>query len=130
MKNQPAYVESDQFTFKDQDVSIDVIEIERVFGVVVKRMYFIETGKYSSVRGNHAHINQEQVLILLGGNAQLSLTNSIGNCTNWNLSKAPVFVPRNHWIELELDPSSKVLCLASEQYDRLVSVKNKEEFLA
>jgi spore coat polysaccharide biosynthesis predicted glycosyltransferase SpsG len=94
----------------------------------IKRIYILSS-KASTTRGNHAHLNQFQFLILINGSAELKLTNSSGNSTEWNLKAGPVFIPKKHWIELFLGESTKVLSLASSTYLKLQTIHKKDEFL-
>ena len=94
----------------------------------IKRMYVLSS-RDKTIRGNHAHLNQFQILILISGKARVTLTNSFGEVSDWELEIGPVFIPPKHWIELEMDTSSKVICLASSTYSKLKTVHNKIEFL-
>jgi hypothetical protein len=97
-------------------------------GQQIQRIYFLNS-REETIRGNHAHLNQFQILILISGSAKLDLTDKNGIKTSWDLKKLPVFIPKNHWIELHMEEHTQVLCLASLTYDKLITVKNKQEFL-
>jgi hypothetical protein len=94
----------------------------------IKRIYFL-TSTQKTIRGNHAHLNQFQILILINGDAQLKLIDCKGATTEWNLDFGPVLIPKNYWIELNMAEFSKVLCLASSTHSELKSQYNMNNFL-
>jgi hypothetical protein len=104
---------------------IDNMKIKNKF---IERIYFLKS-KEKTIRGNHAHLNQFQILILVSGDASLILSDKNGTSTNWDLETAPVFIPENHWIELYMGENSNVLCLASSSYKDLKTLRDKNEFL-
>ena len=114
-----------------KDIHLDEVEISVLDGVEieVKRIYTIRSKEKPSIRGNHAHFNQVQLLRLLHGKARLILTNKAGERFHFDLGKDYIYIPCMHWIELLLEPESNVLCLASKEYKDLKSTSNKEEFL-
>lgn len=127
----PYYLESDNVSFKKDDFDINIYEIFKFLNLSVKRFYFLKSRSKKSLRGGHAHMNQAQVFINIHGFANLKATNSNGHVFKFELneSEKPLYVPSNFWIELELMPHSKVLCLASESYSKLKSINDKTLFL-
>jgi oxalate decarboxylase/phosphoglucose isomerase-like protein (cupin superfamily) len=105
------------------------LDIKKALDIEVKRFYFLRNFEESCVRGNHAHTNQEQILYKISGEAALTLTKQNGISTNWVLEDKALFIPRNHWIEVKMEPQSTILCLASESYEQLKSIHEKSKFL-
>lgn len=113
----------------DQDVVISVFEFFENYKLSFKRMYFLETQATKTVRGKHAHINQDQVFILQEGSASIFLTNKVGKIEQFEIKKIPLLVPAGFWIELHMSVYTKVLCLATQPYSQLKTISNKELFL-
>lgn len=128
--NTPQYVESQIIsTNPENNFTIEVFELTNICPFDVKRVYTLKTSEYPENRGKHAHLNQVQMLFLLGGSVAVQLTDTFGNKSEWVLGKKGLFVPANYWIELSMDKESLVLCFASQPFLSLETEYNKERFL-
>jgi oxalate decarboxylase/phosphoglucose isomerase-like protein (cupin superfamily) len=126
----PHYLEFEKHHPNDDKlVNISVAEFFEKYNITIKRIYFIETDNNKSKRGNHAHINQDQILILQEGFAKLVLTNSNGKKIRLEINKTPLLVPAGYWIELFMSENTKIMCLASQTYKHLKSITDKSVFL-
>lgn len=125
----PHFIKFSNFDFYDGDFSINIVEMEADLNMTVKRFYFLESLEGSYTRGNHAHLNQDQIFIKQKGLLEVKLTSRDGAESFWKLENNPLFVPANYWIEVFLSKHSSVLCLASQSYKNLISISDKEEFL-
>lgn len=112
------------------DIALNVFNTFDDYGFLLKRFYTIESYKKKVVRGNHAHLNQKQIFLLVKGNVDIVLYDTENKKYNFSLDKLPLFIPENYWIEVYLNKQSKVLCMASESYDNVVTIKNKTDFLS
>jgi hypothetical protein len=130
MSDIPRFIQKEVHLKDDNQLQIDVIEIAKLGLLNIERVYFLTSHQHSHVSGNHAHLNQSQIFMLVKGSAQLQLTNSDTKQYEFKLEKRGLFVPEAHWIELTLAPDSIVLCLASKSFDQLISINNIEEFFA
>ncbi len=129
MSNVPRFINKELY-FKDSNqLKIDVIEISKNDLFKVERVYFLSTNTHSHISGNHAHLNQAQILVLVKGNAKIKLINLNNKEYHFNIEERGLYVPDSHWIELTLEPESIVLCLASKSYIDLKSIHNLDEFL-
>lgn len=125
----PGFIEKEIY-YKDTDqLKIDVIEISKQKLFSVERVYFLSTTHQSHVSGNHAHINQSQLFVLIKGHAKIKLINLRNEISFFTLEERGLYVPESHWIELTIEPESIVLCLASKSYDELKSIHNLDEFI-
>lgn len=126
----PGFI-SKEIYFKDSDqLKIDVIEISKHNLFKVERVYLLSTTDQSHFSGNHAHLNQSQLLVLIKGQAEIKLINLQKEELFFTLEERGLYVPESHWIELTIAPHSIVLCLASKAYNELKSIYNLEEFLS
>lgn len=126
--NRPKYLNAENF-YLDDGAQLEVFELFEHLNISIKRIYFISSKEGKSIRGHHAHTNQDQVFILLFGEAEISLLNQLGKTEQFSIVNKPLFIPRNYWIELSLMENTKVICLATEPYKNLKSVSDKKVFL-
>lgn len=129
MLENPGYIEKEIYYKDSNKLKIDVIEISKQNLFEVKRVYFLSTKDEYHVSGNHAHLNQAQVFVLIKGQAKIKLINLKNKQFFFNIEERGLYVPDSHWIELTIAPESIVLCLASKSYDELISLHNLDEFL-
>jgi len=127
-ENLPKQISLEDITQDQGDFLISILGDLSFNGELPRRMYILQSGKDSSLRGNHAHRNQYQVLYLKKGQAFLKLESQRGEIYTFDLREGAVFIPRNHWIELEMYPQTDILCLASQKYEDTQTIKDKAEF--
>lgn len=99
-------------------------EIRRVF-----YLYGVPTGES---RGAHAHRNLEQCLVCLAGSFDVTLDDGVDMQTV-HLDKpwSCLYVPPMIWAaEVNFDPGTVCLVLASAEYDETDHIRDKAEFLA
>lgn len=125
----PQYLNFEKKTISNEKFEIDVFEIFKTYQITIKRFYFLRSESLKNVRGNHAHINQHQIFILISGSAKINVTNENGDIKEFIIKENPLMIPPLHWIELEIQPYSLVLCLATESYSSLKSIVDKSLFL-
>lgn len=97
----------------------------------VKRAYWIQDFVPSSVRGNHAHRNLNQIMILLKGSLELTL-NRGGEVSQVNLENPGdhALIPNATWRSFSTrDSQTVVLVLADEHFDASDYIRNYEEYL-
>ena len=96
----PIFLDLTELKFEEDDFTIQFNEISQNYGIKFKRMYFLKSGKIQSVRGKHAHLNQDQVFLKFNGEITVTLIDLFGLETILTLNEKPLFVPKNYWIEL------------------------------
>jgi hypothetical protein len=125
----PIFLDLTELKFEEDDFTIQFNEISQNYGIKFKRMYFLKSGKIQSVRGKHAHLNQDQVFLKFNGEITVTLIDLFGLETILTLNEKPLFVPKNYWIELSFEPNSTLLCLATKAYTELKTISDKTQFL-
>lgn len=124
----PYYIEFGKVDL-NEEVEINFLELIKNLPFSAKRVYTLVTKNQKSKRGNHAHLNQDQLIMGVKGNSILKLTDKKGKIFEFNLDRKAVIVPKNHWIEIEMKPNSVLLCIASRNYVDLISNFDKNDFL-
>jgi len=129
MLENPRFIEKEIYYKDAEHLKIDVIEISKHNLFKVERVYFLSTTEESHLSGNHAHLNQSQLFVLIKGQASIKLINLMHEESFFTLEERGLYVPESHWIELTIAPHSIVLCLASKSYTELKSIHQLDEFL-
>ena len=100
----------------------------------VKRIYFISTinNDREAIRGKHAHIDLEQVIICAHGRFVLDLEDSNGNKESILLkdNNKGIYIKKGLvWRELKsFSPNCVVIVLASNHYNESDYIKNYNDF--
>jgi UDP-2-acetamido-3-amino-2,3-dideoxy-glucuronate N-acetyltransferase len=97
----------------------------------VERVYFIDQADPSVVRGQHAHLCGEELLICLRGSCTLTLDD--GTYTSEFLLDRPdrgLHVGPMLWEEFSLSSDAVLLVVASTAYSRADYVEDRAAFLA
>ena len=107
-----------------------VVEQSKQVLFQIKRVYYMYTMKEGTVRGGHAHMNSENVLIPLRGSFTLAVDDSMGKKEFLlNDPAFGVYVAPKTWLELKgFSPDSIVLVLSSEVYNEQESISDYELF--
>lgn len=129
MSSKPQLIEIQNVNFPDSEILINIIEANNNFPFKFNRVYTIKSGSKPSLRGEHAHVNQDQLLYLIKGNAKVTLLSVSDNNYEFNLSDKALYIPKNHWIEILLEEESIILCLAEGLYSDIETISNKQQFL-
>nr|WP_225986680.1 FdtA/QdtA family cupin domain-containing protein [Rufibacter sp. LB8] len=84
----------------------------------IKRVFWVYDTPASVVRGQHAHVHTEMVLLCLQGTATIEVEDVEGNKETFTLAQpnAGLFLPTLHWSKIYLQPTSVLLCLASTDF--------------
>jgi hypothetical protein len=96
----------------------------------VVHCYCIGPVQDTEIRGNHANINNSQVLIPIGGSVEIWLESPIGDIYHYILSsnKEGLFIPNGFWRKAKLNAGCYLLGLHSHSYDADDYIRNYEEF--
>jgi hypothetical protein len=111
---------------------ISVAENQKDLPFDVKRIYWVYETPKAVERGNHAHLQGEQVLVLVNGSAKIHLTNSQEKEYVFSLSNRStgLFIPALYWRRRELSKDAIVLCIASKGYDENDYIRDYQKFLS
>ena len=95
----------------------------------IKRVFVITNDAFE-VRGNHAHKECSQALVVISGKI---LVKSFDGTSETSFTLLPMekilCLPPHIWINLEMSESSALMVLTNEYYDEDDYIRNKEEFL-
>lgn len=83
----------------------------------IKRVFFLCDMPVGTVRGNHANMNGESIVILVSGEAIIRLIDI--NAREEEILQKPgeyIYVPVGMWIEIINMDSKTVLCVCSSNY--------------
>lgn len=97
----------------------------------VERVYYICQSDRSAVRGRHAHLRGEEVVVCLRGSCVVALDD--GRSTGEFILDRPdrgLHVKALLWEEFRLAPASMLLVFASTPYSRTDYVEDRAAFLA
>ena len=96
---------------------------------VPKRIFIVDNVPVNGVRGNHAHIRDNQILYCLSGQLEITTTNKISTTTTICETGTKVNIPRLTWSSIKfLKEKSSFLCICSEPYDESEYIRNYNEF--
>ena len=87
--------------FEDCRGSLFPFEIGREIPFTVQRCFFLCNMPVGAVRGNHANINGESVIILAAGSIEVELSDNVGK-KEYTLQTVGeyIYVPKNTWVKV------------------------------
>ncbi len=96
----------------------------------IERVYWCYDTPVNYLRGRHAHRDNEQVIIVLRGQADVRLESPQGRTHRYCLRQPDrgLYVPRMHWREIRLSPGAVLLCLASQPFSEADYIRDYAEF--
>lgn len=97
----------------------------------IKRVFYIYGSDATVVRGQHANLNSEFVLINVAGTSKVKITD--GKKEDIVVLDKPmkgVYLPKMVWKEMyDFSPDSVLLVLTNTHYDGKEYIRNYEDFL-
>ena len=115
----------------DERGKLVVIEGGESIPFEVKRVFYIYDSDASVIRGQHANVESEFVLINVAGQSKVRLTDWLEEfIVELNRPMMGVYIPRLIWKDMDdFSPDSVLLVLASTHYDGKEYVRNYEDYL-
>ena len=115
----------------DERGKLVVIEGGESIPFEVKRVFYIYDSDASVIRGQHANVESEFVLINVAGQSKVRLTDGLEEfLVELNRPMMGVYIPRLIWKDMyDFSPDSVLLVLASTHYDGKEYVRNYEDYL-
>jgi dTDP-4-dehydrorhamnose 3,5-epimerase-like enzyme len=107
------------------------LEAQKDIPFVIERVYYIDQSDPSLVRGQHAHVRGEEVLVCLRGSCRVTLDD--GRSTRDFVLDRPdrgLHVGPVQWEEFRLSSDAVLLALASTTYDKADYIEDRAAFLA
>ncbi len=95
-----------------------------------ERIYWTYHVPNESERGAHAHLNLEQILLVLSGEIIVKIELLNGETYEFNLNKPDIglYIPKMSWRTLTYFGNAVQVCLASMEYDENDYIRNYDEF--
>ncbi len=123
-------VEKNYKNIVDLRGNLTVIEFNNLLPFVPKRMFYISKVPNEKIRGEHAHINCHQLLVMGSGSCTVNLDDGkkqqICNLTNIGDS---IYIPPMVWAaQYNFTKDALLLVLASDHYDEEDYIRNYEDF--
>lgn len=95
-----------------------------------KRIYWTYFTPEEVERGNHAHFDLEQILIVVVGKVILEIETIEGEKSTFILDRPDrgVFLPKLTWRTMKYTHNAVQICLASQEYQESDYIRNYDEF--
>ena len=109
---------------------ISIAEVTDNVPFKVKRVYWTYFTPNHVERGNHAHIELEQIIVCVSGIIEFKLENVSGQQFNFILNEPSkgLYIPPGYWREMKFSHNAVLLCLASLRYDEKDYIRDYSEF--
>ena len=98
----------------------------------IKRIFYIYDSAPDVVRGQHANMRSEFVLINVAGACKVKVKDGRGNEAVFSLKRphTGIYLPRMIWKDMyDFSEDSILLCLSSEHYDPEEYIRSYDEFV-
>lgn len=98
----------------------------------IKRIFYIYGSDADVVRGQHANLHSEFVLINVAGKSKVKVKDGKGNEAIFSLNRphTGIYLPKMVWKDMyDFSEDSVLLCLASEHYDAEEYIRDYDEFV-
>lgn len=116
----------------DERGKLVVIEGEQDIPFNIKRVFYIYGSDSTVMRGQHANIHSEFVLINVAGRSKVRVTDGEDDFViELNKPMMGVYIPNMLWKDMyDFSPDSVLLVLASTHYDANEYIRNYDEYLS
>lgn len=123
------------FQFKDlgdERGKLVVIESGISIPFEIKRVFYIYASDKSVIRGQHANVDSEFILINVAGKSKVRVTNGKEEyIVELNKPMMGVYIPKMIWKDMyDFSEDSVLLVLASTHYDSKEYIRDYEEYLS
>ena len=98
--------------------------------IVPKRIYWTYFTPENIIRGGHAHINLEQILIAVSGTINLSLETDDGEKFDYLLNSPDkgVYIPNKCWRTMKYSHNAVQICIANMTFLESDYINSYEQF--
>lgn len=117
----------------DEKGNLVVIEGNQDIPFEVKRVFYIYGSEQGHIRGNHANLKSEFVLVNVAGKSKVKIKDGRGNEIIYclNRPKIGLYIPTMIWKEMyDFSEDSVLLCLSSEHYDDKEYIRDYDDYQA
>lgn len=98
----------------------------------IKRIFYIYGSAPNVVRGQHANMRSEFLLINVAGTCKVKVKDGRGNEAVFSLNRphTGIYLPQMIWKDMyDFSEDSVLLCLSSEHYDPEEYIRDYDEFV-
>ena len=97
----------------------------------VERVYWTYFTPQDVIRGGHAHVDLQQVIVAVSGIITFNTEDLLGNRCEFILDHPDkgLYIPNKIWRDIKFTHNAVLLCLASEKYSEADYIRNYEDFL-
>lgn len=115
----------------DERGKLVVIEGEEEIPFEIKRVFYIYDSDKTVIRGQHANLNSEFVLINIAGSSKVRLTDGREELiVELNKPMTGVYIPKMIWKDMyDFSENSILLVLASTHYDGNEYIRDYNQYL-
>jgi hypothetical protein len=96
----------------------------------IQRCFWITKVDEQTSRGNHAHWQESQVLVVLCGGATVSVESAAGEIFSFNLNSPALglFVPPLHWVSVSFSAEAVLLGMSDLEFSQEDYIRDKQYF--
>ena len=115
----------------DERGKLVVIEGEEDIPFRIERCFYMYGTDSAKVRGNHANINSEFVLVNVAGKSKVMVTDGTQKViVELNKPMEGIYLPKMIWKEMyDFSEDSVLLVMASTHFDEKEYIRNYDEYL-
>lgn len=97
----------------------------------IKRTYWTYYTPQDVIRGGHAHLELEQVIVAVSGTITFTTEDLHGNKSEFILDSPNkgLYIPNKIWRDIKFSHNAVLLCLASEKYTEDDYIRNYNDFI-
>lgn len=109
---------------------ISVAEVESNISFSIKRVYWTYYTPNHVIRGHHAHLALEQVIVAMNGIIDFELENQKGDKYKFTLNNPSMglYIPPLHWRTIRFSHNAVLMCLASDLYQEVDYIRDYNNF--
>ncbi|MBC5993211.1 sugar 3,4-ketoisomerase [Pontibacter cellulosilyticus] len=130
MPQQPHYITFDS-TGDSSEGYISSTQFAHKIPFAVKRVFWTYNTPQDVVRGRHAHIATEQVLVAVNGSIAVKIDDGRGGKTSFTLDQPNqgLYLPPMYWANLYFSEGAILLSLTSSDFDEADYIRDYHTFL-
>lgn len=116
----------------DERGHLVIVEGSKDIPFDIKRIFYIYGSDSEVVRGQHANLHSEFVLINVAGKSKVKVKDGLGNEAVFSLNRphTGIYLPKMVWKDMyDFSEDSVLLVLSSEHYDSSEYIRDYDEFV-
>lgn len=126
----PQLISLQKISFDSLDFDIKVVEENIHTPFSIKRVYWLSAGNEEQERGNHAHLNSQQLIVALSGSIKIQLMDTDKKKYDFLLSSQEegLYIPSKHWLTILLPAGGVLLCFSSLNFAEQSTLYDFKDF--